>query len=91
MVATDFVASDWSSFNSRCDWWTAPVTPGATVGHCRYSGIVVKVAAGTVQQELCENGVVAANLLYVDGDFAVAARDKSAGSLALLVSDVPTH
>ena len=24
-------------------------------------------------------------------DFAVAARDKSAGSLALLVSDVPTH
>ena len=33
----------------------------------RYSGIVVKVAAGTVQQELCENGVVAANLLYVDG------------------------
>ena len=32
----------------------------------RYSGIVVKVAAGTVQQELCENGVDAANLVYVD-------------------------
>ena len=67
MVATDFVASDWSSCNSRCDWRMAPVAPGATGGHRRYSGIVVKVAAGTVQQELCENGVVAANLLYVDG------------------------
>ena len=44
-----------------------PVAPGATGGHHRYSGIIVKVAAGTVQQELCENGVVAANLLYVDG------------------------
>ena len=44
----------------------APVAPGATGGHRGYSGIVVKVAAGTVQQELCENGVVAANLLYVE-------------------------
>ena len=40
-----------------------------------------------------ENGVVVANPVYVDVDvdLAVAARDKSAGSLALLVSDVPTH
>ena len=67
MVTTDFVASDSSSCNSRCDWRMALVAPGATGGHHRYSGIVVKVAAGIVQQALCENGVAAANLLYVDG------------------------
>ena len=48
-----------------------PVIPSATDGWCqshhRYSGIIVKVAAGTVQQELCESEVVAANLLYADG------------------------
>ena len=35
LVTTDFVASDSSSCNSRCNWRMAPVAPGATGGHRR--------------------------------------------------------
>ena len=58
----------------------------------RYSGIVVKVAAAIQSSKNCvrmELLLLIFSMLMVD--FAVAARDKSAGSFALLVSDVPTH
>ena len=79
-----------------------PVIPGATGGWCQ-SHLVRQVDIADILVSLSRLQLVQSSkncvrmelLLLIFSmlmvDFAVAARDKSAGSLALLVSDVPTH